>query len=112
MRRLDCSSLAAGALLCTGVSPTATCGFRVFTTSGTDTCLSIRTAFGGDGAPIPFSLFGALNNGALAAYLPAAGTSCYDKHETGAQQQQQVPGTMPGSGDIVPGFRFIWRVMH
>ncbi len=63
MPRLDCSSLGSGQLLCAGVSPTATCGFRVFTTSGTDTCLSVRTAFGSNGAPIPFSLFGALNNG-------------------------------------------------
>ena len=66
LRRLDCTSLSAGDLLCTGVSATATCGNRVFMTSGSDTCLSIRTAFGANGAPIPFALFGALNNGALA----------------------------------------------
>ena len=62
-RRLSCADLTAGQLLCTGVSPTATCGIRVFTTTGSDTCLSIRTAFGSNGIPIPFSLFGALNNG-------------------------------------------------
>jgi len=83
VRRLDCSSLAAGALLCTGVSPTATCGFRVFTTSGTDTCLSIRTAFGSNGAPIPFSLFGALNNGVLTMVL--AGAEIVDCHEHGTR---------------------------
>lgn len=68
--RLDCSSLSPGQLLCAGVSPTATCGFRIFTTSGSDTCLSIRTAFGTNGAPIPFSLFAALNNGAFTVFTP------------------------------------------
>ena len=86
VRRLDCSGLASGALLCTGVSPTATCGFRVFTTSGTDTCLSIRTAFGSNGAPIPFSLFGALNNG---AFMALVGAEAVGHHEHGTRASER-----------------------